>query len=186
MKFASNLARFALSPFDAARRGETSAARTALPRTIHELLVRQAERFGAAPAIVVADRQPLDYATLLAEVERATATLAAAGIGRRSRVALALPNAPESVTAILATLCAGVCVPLNPALGRVPGEALLRKLRIDALIVPEDADSPIEALARSLGLGVFRLAPAPHRPAGAVLLRSESARPRIARSLPSP
>ena len=67
-----------------------------LPQTSHELLVRQAERFGGAPAIVVADRAPLDYAALLAEVERTAAALAGAGIGRRSRVAVALPECAGS------------------------------------------------------------------------------------------
>jgi acyl-CoA synthetase (AMP-forming)/AMP-acid ligase II len=158
----------------------------AYARTIHELLVRQAERFGDAPAIVVEDRPPLDYAALRAEVDRAVAALAAAGIGRRSRVAVALSNIPEAVTAIFAALSAGVCVPLNPALGQVASEALLRRLRVDALIVPEDVDSPIEASARLLGLSLLRLASAPERPAGSVLLRFDNARPGVARSIPSP
>ena len=156
------------------------------PQTTYELLVRQAERFGRGPAIVVPDRAPLSYAALLAEVERTAAVLAKAGIDRRSRVAVALPNAPEAVTAIVSVLCAGVCVPLNPALGQVASEALLRRLRVDALILAEDANSPIETSARSLGLGLLRLAPDPQRPAGSVLLRSDTARPAVARSIPSP
>ena len=157
-----------------------------LPRTIHELLVRQGELFASAPAIVVADRAPLDYAGLAAEVDRTAAALADAGVDRRSRVAVALPNAPETVTAILAVLCAGICVPLNPGLGQAPSEALLRRLRVDMLMAQHAADSPVVAAARSLGLAVLRLADAPRRPAGAVLLRHEGERATTTRSTPSP
>ena len=157
----------------------------ALPRTIHELLVRQADFCGDALAIVAPGRQPLRYAELCAEVERAAARLADAGIDRRSRVALALPNAPESVTSILAVLCAGVCVPLNPASTRPTSEALLRGLHVDALIVQEDVESPVVAAARSLCLPVLRLASSALNPAGAILLRCDDARPGVARSTPS-
>ena len=57
------------------------------PRTVHELLVRQADDFGTAPAIICPDRPPLDYAALLAEVERTAGALAAAG----SRAEVASP-----------------------------------------------------------------------------------------------
>src|SRR5437660_7824780 len=133
-----------------------------LPRTIHELLIRQADAFGSAPAIIAQDRQALTYAALRAEVERTVAALAAAGIGRRSRVALALPNGSEAATLTLSVLCAGVCVPVNPVFGRTMCEAVLPSLRVDALIVPEDFDPPAVAVARSLGLALLRLAPAPH------------------------
>src|SRR5262249_31883399 len=100
----------------------------ALPRTIHELLVRQADFCGNAPAIVAPGRRPLDYGALRAEVEATAAALADAGIGRRTRVALALPNAPESVTSILAVLCAAIGVPLNPISTPSASETLLRGL----------------------------------------------------------
>ena len=67
-------------------------------RTIHELLVRQAAAFDAAPAIIAPHRPPLGYAALLTEVGRTAAALAAAGVERRSRVAVALPNGPEAAT----------------------------------------------------------------------------------------
>ena len=103
-------------------------------RTIHELLVRQAAAFGAAPAIIAPHRRPLGYTALRAEVERTAAALAAAGVERRSRVAVALPNGPEAATLIVSVLCTGVCVPLNPALGHSPAKPppeVLARLRSD-------------------------------------------------------
>ena len=154
--------------------------------TIHDLLVRQADTFGAAPAIIAPDRPPLGYAALLGEVERAAATLAAAGVERRSRVAVALPNGPEAATLIVSVLCTAVCVPLNPALGRSASEALLQALHADTLVVLEDVDWPTVAVARSRGYALLRLASAAHAPAGAIALRVETARTPVPRSVPSP
>jgi acyl-CoA synthetase (AMP-forming)/AMP-acid ligase II len=157
----------------------------ALSRTIYELLVRQADLRGKAPAIVATGREPLDYATLRAEVEAAGAALADAGIGRRSRVGLALPNAPESVTSILGVLCAAIGVPLNANSTSSTSKALLRGLRVDALLVPEDHQGTIVVAARSLRLPVLRVASSRRRPAGAVLLRADEAVMATARSMPS-
>src|SRR5262245_16124200 len=44
------------------------------PQTIHELLLRQAELFGSAPAIVASD--PIDYVALLAPEKTPPAVLA--------------------------------------------------------------------------------------------------------------
>ncbi len=155
-------------------------------RTIHELLVRQAAAFGAAPAIIAPDRPPLGYAALLAEVERTAAALAAAGVERRSRVAVALPNGPEAATLIVSVLCTGVCVPLNPAMGRATSEALLQALHADTLVVAEDVDWPAVAVARSRGYALLRLASVAHAPAGAITLRAETARTPVPESVPSP
>jgi len=52
--------------------------------------------------------------------------------------------------------------------------------------VPEEFDPPAVAVARSLGLALLRLAPAPHGPAGALVLRVERARPPLRESAPLP
>ncbi len=154
--------------------------------TIHDLLVRQAVTFGAEPAIIAPDRRPLGYAALLDEVERAAATLAATGVERRSRVAVALPNGPEAATLMVSVLCTGVCVPLNPALGRSASEALFQALHADTLVVPEHVDSPVVAVARSRGYALLRLASVADAPAGTIALRVETARTPVPRSVPSP
>ena len=55
--------------------------------TIHELLVRQADALGAAPAIVAPDRRPLGYVALLAEVDPTVVLVPGfrSAVGMRSR-----------------------------------------------------------------------------------------------------
>jgi acyl-CoA synthetase (AMP-forming)/AMP-acid ligase II len=55
------------------------------------------------------------YEALRRQVEAAADAFAAAGIGRGQRIAIALPNGPEVVTAFLAASVAGTAAPLNPA-----------------------------------------------------------------------
>ena len=64
------------------------------PRTLHELLVRQAVTYGKAPALVVPNGTALSYDGLLLEVKRTVAVLASAGIERGTRVAMRSPMAP--------------------------------------------------------------------------------------------
>ena len=153
-------------------------ARTS-PRTVHELLVMQAGVCGQAPALVVAGRRSMTYTVLRSEVERTVTTLASAGIGRGSRVGISLPNGPETAVLILSALTGAIWVPLNPALGATEYRFLLGRLRVDALIAPEGAETPAVAVARSLGLALLRLVPRVDDVTGAFDLRVETARPAV-------
>ena len=157
-----------------------------LPRTIHELLVAQADALGGAPAIIAQDRGALGYEGLRNEVERTVGVLAAAGIGRGSRIALALPNEPEAATLTLSVLCGAICVPVNPAYGATMCESLLRSLHVDALIAPADTDPPAMAVALALGFALLRVAPVPRGDAGMLALHVERARPTVPASSPQP
>jgi acyl-CoA synthetase (AMP-forming)/AMP-acid ligase II len=99
---------------------------------------------------------------------------------------VALPNGSEAATLMVSVLCAGVCVPLNPALGRSASEALLQALHADTLVVPEHVDSAVVAVARSRGCALLRLASVADAPAGTIALRVETARTPVPRSVPSP
>jgi acyl-CoA synthetase (AMP-forming)/AMP-acid ligase II len=62
------------------------------------------------------DGQPLTYAQLASRVATLAGRLAAAGVHRGDRVALALPNGPEFIQLLLATATVGAAAaPLNPA-----------------------------------------------------------------------
>jgi acyl-CoA synthetase (AMP-forming)/AMP-acid ligase II len=123
---------------------------------------------------------------LCKEVERTVDALAMAGIGRGSRVALALPNEPEAATLTLSVLCGAICVPVNPVYGTTMCESLLRSLRVDALIAPAKVDPPAMAVARALGFDLLRAAPVPQGAAGTLALHVERARPRVTASSPHP
>ena len=120
------------------------------PRTLHELLVRQANIHIGAPAIVVSKGPALSYRGLLFEVERTVAALAAAGIGRGTRVAMSFPNGADAPALTLALMAGATCVPMNPALDSSTCDSLLRKLRVVALIVPEGTETPAVTAARML------------------------------------
>src|ERR1051325_8424512 len=75
--------------------------------------------FGAVPAdriAVVAPEQNLrvSYGALRSQVESLASALAAAGIGRGDRVAMALPNGLPAIVSFLAAALAGTAAPLNP------------------------------------------------------------------------
>src|SRR6266568_7877440 len=71
----------------------------------------------AGPAFVVPERgQVLTYAQVADRIETLAGRLAAAGVRRGDRVALALPNGPDFVLLLLAIIVLGAAAaPLNPA-----------------------------------------------------------------------
>ena len=82
-------------------------------RTLAELIADTAATNGDKAAVIFQD-QPLCYAQLNAQIERAANALAARGIAHGDRVALMLPNIPQFVVAYYAILRLGaVVVPLN-------------------------------------------------------------------------
>jgi long-chain acyl-CoA synthetase len=84
------------------------------PLPLPEFLRRSARDFGARPALYF-QNACLDYAELLSEVERCAAAFAALGVKPGTRVAIQLPNLPQTVIAYYAALSLGAVVVLtNP------------------------------------------------------------------------
>ncbi len=100
---------------------------TLVANTIAELIARQSRRTPDALAILAPERAPLTFRALLRQIDSAILSLAAAGFGRGSRVALALPNGPEMAVALLAVTGGASCVPLNPALDETSYRAAVRE-----------------------------------------------------------
>jgi acyl-CoA synthetase (AMP-forming)/AMP-acid ligase II len=137
-----------------------------------------ARRTGA-PAILAPGRASLTYESLFRQVERTGTALAAIGIGRGSRVGIALPNGPEIAVALLAVASYATAAPLDPATEEQSWRDLLRSLRLDAVIVPHAAHSPATRVAHELGLPIVRLSYSENDPAGTFVLFSETPRPAI-------
>jgi len=79
-----------------------------------EFLRRSARDHPDAPALIFMNRR-MSYGELLADVERFAAALAALGVGKGARVAIQLPNLPQTVIAFYGTLAAGAtAVMTNP------------------------------------------------------------------------
>jgi long-chain acyl-CoA synthetase len=79
-----------------------------------EFLRRSARDRPDSPALIFMNRR-MSYRELLADVERFAAALGGLGVGRGSRVAIQLPNLPQTVIAFYGTLAAGaIAVMTNP------------------------------------------------------------------------
>jgi acyl-CoA synthetase (AMP-forming)/AMP-acid ligase II/acyl carrier protein len=137
------------------------------------LLEHQAERIPEAPAILAPGRAPLTYRRLYQHIENIGRTLRAAGIGRRHRVAVILPNGPEMPVAILAVAACAACAPVNPALGAEELDRYFADLQPRALITQAGTNSSLRRVALSRGIRVMELSAAPEVEAGLFDLTAE-------------
>lgn len=110
--------------------------------TIAAVLAAHAERDPYAPAIVSAGLRTLSFGSLTHHVRRAGATLATAGIGRSSRVGIALPRGPEAAALNVAISANATVLPINPNLPPAELREELKRIRLHALVVPGEAELP--------------------------------------------
>ena len=115
-----------------------------MARLLHELILEQADRHPAAPAIV--HRQAtLDYATLAEQIQATAFGLLACGLNRAERVAVYLPKRLETVVALFGTaLAGGVFVPINPLLKPEQVAYILRDCNVRVLVTTRDRADPLE------------------------------------------
>jgi len=151
---------------------------------VHDLIRIHAKRKPDAVAIVAPRRASLTYGRLRVQLDDMAGKLRALGIGRRDRVALALPNGPELAVAFLAVAAAAVCAPLDPNARAEDVEFWLSDLKVKALIVQAGCDSPARTVALARGLTLIELSPILGAEAGLFTLRgrdtAQPARPRRA------
>jgi acyl-CoA synthetase (AMP-forming)/AMP-acid ligase II/acyl carrier protein len=141
---------------------------------LHHLLQDRAECTPNALAILAPGRAPLTYGRLRAHINDVVQTLHSMGLGRNNRVALMLPNGPETAVAFLAVAAGATCVPLNPAYGANELGFYLAELHAEALIVQAGMDSPARAVAQAGGLRIIELSPALEAEAGLFTLTGET------------
>ena len=134
--------------------------------TIANAIAAQCARAPDAVAIAAPGRAPLSYGALDDLLRAAVRALAAMGLGRGDRVALAVSQGPEMATAVLAVATAAACAPLNPALRAEECARHLARLRPAALVAQAGAGAPARAAAARLGIPVVDLAPRPGAPVG--------------------
>src|SRR5262245_60825897 len=93
-----------------------SALQPPVTASLRSMLQTWAQQTPEAVAIAAPGRAPLTYGRLLERVDAVADALAARGIGRHDRVAIAIPNGPEMAVAFLGIASSSCCAPLNPAL----------------------------------------------------------------------
>jgi acyl-CoA synthetase (AMP-forming)/AMP-acid ligase II len=135
-------------------------------RSLHHLLRTQAERRADEPALAAPGRRPLSYSRLYLHVCEVVQTLRQNGLGRNDRVAIVLPNGPETAVAFLAVAAGATSAPLNPAYRETEFDFYLSDLGAKALIVQSGLGSAARASARTLGIPVFELMPLQEDDAG--------------------
>jgi len=143
-----------------------------MAETILDLLAR-----GRAddPAVLAPGKRALTFGELRAHARRIAAVLAAHGVGRGDRVAIALPNGPRSATAFLSVASFVTAAPLNPALSGRELEFSLRDLGARMLLMPDGADGVLRRVAESLGLEVLGVRGGDDGPAGWFELAGQAA-----------
>src|SRR5262245_33582587 len=101
------------------------------------------------PALVVPEGGPrVTYGSLRTQVEQFSATLHTLGVGRGDRVAMALPNGIEIITAFLGiATAAATAAPLNPAYTTDEFRFYLEDIEAKVLIVPPGGGEQARAAA---------------------------------------
>ena len=101
------------------------------------------------PALVVPEGGPVvTYHSLRNQIEAMAATLQTLGLGRGDRVAMALPNGLEVITAFFGiTAAAATAAPLNPAYTAEEFRFYLEDIEAKALIVPPGGGEQARAVA---------------------------------------
>jgi oxalate---CoA ligase len=113
---------------------------------------------GVRPAVVLPESNvTLDYDAFRAEVEAVAASLAAAGVRRGDRVAMALPNGLAAIVCFFAAALAGTAAPLNPAYREEEFRFYLEDTGARVLLVPpEGADAAVRAAAGRIAVLTVR------------------------------
>jgi amino acid adenylation domain-containing protein len=111
----------------------------------------------ARKAILAPGYSPITYGTLWGRANEMVRGLRSLGVRRSDRVAVVLPDGPETVVAIIAVAAGAVCVPLNPAFTADELHRYLADLRIAALLTRGDMGSASRGVAHALGIPVIDL-----------------------------
>ena len=87
-------------------------------RTVLQLLNEAADLRPSAAALLASGREPFTYGRLASQVAAVRHFCRERGIQATDRVAISLPDGPDSATAFLALVCCCATAPLNPAYRR--------------------------------------------------------------------
>mgnify|MGYP002179672604 FL=1 len=135
-----------------------------------------------AIAIKAPGRSPLSYAAIRSLSKRTQQSLSQAGITKKDRVAIVLPNGPEMATAFVTISGASTTAPLNPAYRQEEFEFYLDDLKAKALVVEAGSASPAVAAAQKLGIPLINLVIDSSHAAGDFDLTFETTAPNAAAS----
>lgn len=128
---------------------------------LHDMLAYHGRMTPDRKAILAPGGAAITYGALLHHVSHAVHELRHLGTGRGDRVAVVLPNGPETAVAMLAVAAGAVCVPLNPDFTASEWQRYFGDLRVTALVTRADMQSTSRGVANALGIPVIDLSPRP-------------------------
>ena len=131
-----------------------------LPSTIGKTLLGHAATDPRAPALVCSGLDVMSFEGLARQIRLIGEQLARTGIGSGSRVGIALPRGPEAALLSVAVSCMATVLPINPTLVPIELEEELRRIRVDALIVPGWEPVPAWATASNPAFDLFQVSKA--------------------------
>lgn len=121
----------------------------AAPRTVLDILRLSAARHPAELAVLsTTPGESLTYSALLNEVLRVANALRQRGVRQSDAVLVSLPNGPAMLTAILGTMSAALCAPMNPAYTLGELERLAEDIGAVAVVTSTDSPTASAELAQ--------------------------------------
>ncbi len=145
--------------------------------TIYSLIAKWAEKRPNSIAIKGLNRFPLTYSRLYQHIKKTVESLNEMDITREDRVAIVLPNGPDTATAFLSLTAATTCAPLNPNYKIKEFDFYFSNLKAKALIIPTDMESPAIKIAERQEMGIIYLSPLSE--AGLFTLESKIVNPNV-------
>ncbi len=123
-----------------------------------ELIQQSAASQPLAPAILgTSTGETLTYGALVEAVSDLSSELRVRGVRSTDVVLVSLPNGPSMLTAVLGTMCAAACAPMNPGYTVSELAALADQLRPTALVTERGSTSAAARLAADGGLPVVEV-----------------------------
>lgn len=127
--------------------------------TMYDVVRHWADKTPNCPALIQHGSEPLSYGDLLGSIDAMGTTLNSWGLGRNDRIAIVHPGGRDMAAAILGIWSYATPVPLNPE--NTLGEFALqmRDMRVKAIAILADMDTPARRAATDLDLPIFDLRP---------------------------
>jgi amino acid adenylation domain-containing protein len=126
---------------------------------LNDLLVYYGRMAPGRKAILAPGRAPVTYGELWLRVNDVAHGLRSLGVSQGDRVAVVLPDGPQTAVAMIAVAAAAVCVPLNPGFTPDEWQRYFADLRVAALLTRADVKSASRRVAHTLGIPVIDLSP---------------------------
>ncbi|MFM9108688.1 MAG: class I adenylate-forming enzyme family protein [Chloroflexota bacterium] len=129
--------------------------------TIEAFITRACADHAARPALTPDVGPAISYAALGHTISRIERDVRALGIARDDRVGLVLPHQATAAALAVALACSAVCVPLRPGMPADELDALLPRLGLRALVLPERLADRARAAAENRATPVLTAAADP-------------------------